>query len=77
MVTANDVLNKLFQKADKDSCLYCSNLRIHKNEVWCKRGLIDKFNILDILTVRKISNKIKKHNDCAFNDSFFEHLNNK
>ena len=73
MATMNDVLNKLFKKADKDCCLYCSNLRIHQGEVWCKHGLVDRFNIMDIPTLRKITNKLKKHNDCAFNDSVFEH----
>jgi len=77
MVTANDILNKLYKKADKNSCLYCSNLRIHKGEVWCKHGLIDRFYILDILAVRKITSKLIRYNDCAFNDSVFEHFDNK
>jgi len=72
MVTINDVLNKLYKKADRNSCLYCSNLRIHRGEVWCKYGLIDRFYILDASALKKMVNELTKENVCELNDSFLE-----
>jgi len=62
----HQILNKLYKKSNRYSCMNCYNLRICRGVIWCKVGLVEKCDILDLDT--KMSKKITKQNRCVYND---------
>ena len=60
------ILNKLYKRSNKHSCMNCSNLKICQGIIWCKEGLIETFNVSELNA--KMSKKITKQNRCVYND---------
>ena len=68
MLTAQEVIGKLADKARRNSCINCNHLRIKNGEIWCRLGVIEKFHVLDPMKLKKMVNRIIRNNNCEFRE---------
>jgi len=62
-----EVIETLAKTAKRDSCFNCYYLKIKKGEIWCEKGMIERFNLLDKKEFNRNYKKIIKENkNCEY-----------